>query len=123
MNKDKAEQYFRDNYESISGKKSEEHSMDYVLGYLDCYKEHNVVDAPHWIPVKFREISEEDREFYPNATFMWDCQIPEEDEEVIIRTVWGSTTITTFEYYDDGFYFADYAPEDVKAWMRYPVEA
>lgn len=47
MDKDEVERYFRDNYEYITGKKSEEHSMDYVLGYLDCYKEHNVAVAPH----------------------------------------------------------------------------
>ena len=35
---DNEEKYFRDNFESVTGKKADEYSIDYILGYLDAYK-------------------------------------------------------------------------------------
>ena len=73
-----------------------------------------------WIPIKIRKLTEEEKEEYPDSTFMYDCPLPEDGEEVYITTFSGNTTLDTF-YRDDGCYFENYCDaEDVIAWMPKP---
>lgn len=73
-----------------------------------------------WIPIKTRELTEEEKEEYPDCTFMYDCKLPEDGEEVLVTTWNGDTALDTF-FRDDGCYFENYCDEgDVIAWMPKP---
>lgn len=73
-----------------------------------------------WIPIETRELTEEEKEEYPDATFMYDCKLPEDGEEVLVTTWSGDVSTDTF-CRDDGCYFESYCDEgDVIAWMPKP---
>ena len=73
-----------------------------------------------WIPIKTRPLAEEEKEEYPDYSFMYDCHLPEDGEEVLVTTYGGRVTLDTF-YRDDGCYFECYCDEgDVLAWMPLP---
>ena len=81
-----------------------------------------------WIPVKTRPMTEEEKieyaEFFgleqQDFDFIYDCQLPDDEQEVLITTKFGSVEKTTF-YADDSYYFEDYEDiDDVKAWMPLP---
>ena len=80
-----------------------------------------------WIPVKTRKLTDaEEQDMLENSNYfynyMFDCQLPEDGEEVLITTSTGEVTTTTF--YDeglDGCYFEFYEDDgDVIAWMPKP---
>ena len=73
-----------------------------------------------WIPIKTRELTEEEKEEYPDCTFMYDCPLPEDGEEVLVTTWSGDVSVDTF-CRDDGCYFEYGCDEgDVIAWMPKP---
>ncbi len=73
-----------------------------------------------WIPIKTRELTEEEKEEYPDCTFMYDCRLPEDGEEVLVTTWAGNVSVDTF-CRDDGCYFEYGCDEgDVIAWMPMP---
>lgn len=73
-----------------------------------------------WIPIKTRELTEKEKEEYPDCTFMYDCKLPEDGDEVLITTWSGQVALDTF-YRDDGCYFETYCDEeDVIAWQPKP---
>lgn len=73
-----------------------------------------------WIPIKTREMTEEEKEEYPDYTFMYDCHLPDDGEEVLVTTFSGMVTLDTF-YRDDGCYFECYCDDgDVVAWQPKP---
>lgn len=75
-----------------------------------------------WIPIKTRELTEEEKEEYPDCTFMYDCRLPEDGEEVLVTTWAGDVALDTF-CRDDGCYFENYCDEeDVIAWMPKPEQ-
>lgn len=44
-----------------------------------------------WIEFKTRELTDEEREEYPDLIFMFDCKIPEDGQEVLVsdgKYVW-----------------------------------
>ena len=77
-----------------------------------------------WIPVKWHEITEEEREKegYPNEWLVHlDCILPEDGEEILITTKHGYVEKDT-AYCDDGYYLdsgCDWV-DDVVAWMPLP---
>lgn len=80
-----------------------------------------------WISVKTRKLTDaEEQDMLENSNYfynyMFDCQLPEDGEEVLITTSTGEVTTTTF--YDeglDGCYFEFYEDDgDVIAWMPKP---
>lgn len=82
---------------------------------------------PRWIPVKTRKLTDaEEQDMLENSAYyfnyMFDCQLPEDGEEVLVTTSTGEVTTTTF--YDeglDGCYFEFYEDNgDVIAWMSKP---
>lgn len=82
---------------------------------------------PKWIPIKTRKLTDaEEQDMLENSNYfynyMFDCQLPEDGEEVLITTSTGEVTTTTF--YDeglDGCYFEFYEDDgDVIAWMPKP---
>ena len=73
-----------------------------------------------WIPIKTRELTEEEKEEYPDCTFIYDCKLPEDGEEVLVTTWCGDVSMDTF-CRDDGCYFEYGCDEgDVIAWMPKP---
>ncbi len=74
-----------------------------------------------WIPVKFRPLTKEEQEEYPDYCYMADCLMPADGEEILITTRYG--TVEKDEAgFDEGFYLdSGYDWEtDVVAWMPLP---
>lgn len=80
-----------------------------------------------WIPIKTRPLSDKEKEEYADLgysedsiSFMYDCPLPDDGQEVFITTRYGEVKTDTF-YRDEGCYFETYCDEDdVKAWMPLP---
>lgn len=73
-----------------------------------------------WIPVKTRPTTDEEKEIYGAlALWIYDCVLPDHDQEVLITTLSGYVTVTQ---YDSEFYmFENYEDiDDVIAWMPLP---
>lgn len=80
-----------------------------------------------WNEIKKRPMDEEERKEWSEEigyniadddAFIY-YNLPEENEEVLITTSWGSVTTDTIEY-DGCFYWEDLDMEDVVAWMPLP---
>ena len=74
-----------------------------------------------WIPFTQRELTEEEREIYPEGGFVFTCQLPKDGEEILItngKYVWVDTFYNDgecyFEVIDDVDDFTGYA------WMPMP---
>ena len=80
------------------------------------------IDQPlcEWITIKTRPLTEEEKEAFPDCSYMYDCQMPEDGQEVIVTTRWG----VRFDIYCkdvDGSYFESYCDDgEVLAWMPFP---
>lgn len=94
--------------------------------YDFLYKLNNlssVTPTTQWHRIKTRPLTEEEKDemclndnYY---TFMYDCKMPDDGQEVLVKTQWGIEK-TTY-YTDDGCYFEDYEDEDdVIAWTELP---
>ena len=73
-----------------------------------------------WIPFTRRPMTEEEQKDYPNCTFMFDCVLPDDGEEILVsnrRFVWMDTFCSDIDgcYLDGG----DDIDEDM-AWMPLP---
>lgn len=73
-----------------------------------------------WIPFTCRPMTEEEQKYYPNCTFMFDCVLPDDGEEILVsnrRFVWMDTFCVDIDgcYLDRG----DDIDEDM-AWMPLP---
>ena len=73
-----------------------------------------------WIPFTRRPMTEEEQEDYPNCTFIFDCDLPDDGDEILVsngRFVWMDTFCTDIDgcYLDGG----DDIDEDM-AWMPLP---
>ena len=82
-----------------------------------------------WIEVTTRPLTEEEKEYYSglsprwdDITFMYDCQLPGDGQEVLITDKYGNVQVDTFIRDDvDGCYFEYNCDEgDVIAWMSLP---
>ena len=76
-----------------------------------------------WIPVKARPLTDEEKNNYgENYTFMYDCKLPADEQEVLITTNMGSVEQVTFYRHSEyGCYFEYYEDDgDVVAWMPLP---
>ena len=78
-----------------------------------------------WIPVKTRPMTEEEKEYYSEYLsegngMIYDCPLPDDGQEVLITSKYGSVDKTTF-YTDCGNYFEQYEDYDeVIAWQPLP---
>lgn len=75
---------------------------------------------PKWIPLSERPLTDEERKEYgAEIGFVYDCELPEDSQDVLVTTPYGVRQ-TTF-YTDYGCYFENYEDEgDVIAWMPLP---
>ena len=72
-----------------------------------------------WIPITMRPIEEEEKIYYPVATFMFDCPMPEDGQNILVSTKYGVEYDTC--YLDDGYYLdSDRDWEEVYAWQPLP---
>ena len=78
-----------------------------------------------WIPIKTRPMTEEEKEYYSEYLsegngIIYDCPLPDDGQEVLITSKYGSVDKTTF-YTDCGNYFEQYEDYDeVIAWQPLP---
>ena len=78
-----------------------------------------------WIPIKTRPMTEEEKEYYSEYLFedngfIYECPLPNDGQEVLITSKYGSVDKTTF-YTDCGNYFENYEDYDeVIAWQPLP---
>ena len=78
-----------------------------------------------WIPIKTRPMTEEEKEYYSEYLsegngMIYDCPLPDDGQEVLITSKYGSVDKTTF-YTDCGYYFENYEDYDeVIAWQPLP---
>ena len=98
-----------DEYENPTAKQCE--ALDLAIKALE---------NSSWIPIKTRELTDEEKEEHPDCTFMWDCPLPDDAQDVLISTSWGDVKICTFcvDFY--GSYFDEMDEDDVLAWMPLP---
>ena len=73
-----------------------------------------------WIPFSRRPMTEEEQKDYPNCTFMFDCVLPDDGDEILVsngRFVWMDAFCNDIDgcYLDSG----DDIDEDI-AWMPLP---
>ena len=73
-----------------------------------------------WIPFTRRPMTEEEQKDYPNCTFIFDCVLPDDGDEILVsngRFVWMDTFCNDIDgcYLDGG----DDIDEDM-AWMPLP---
>lgn len=86
------------------------------------------IEYSPWIPIKTRPLTAEEKEHYADLGysedsigFMYDCDLPEDGQEVLITERRGNVVVDTF-CRDDGCYFEDNCDEDdVVAWMPLPA--
>ena len=74
-----------------------------------------------WIPIKTRPLTEKEKEYFvTDAEFVYECDLPNDGQVILITDKWGNVETDTF-YRDDGCYFEDNSDEDdVVAWMPLP---
>lgn len=75
----------------------------------------------HWIPVKFRPLTDEEQEEYPDYCYMADCPMPDDGEEILVSTKYGRVEKDECGF-DDGCYLdSGYDWQtDIVAWMPLP---
>lgn len=81
--------------------------------------------ANHWIPVKFRPLTEEEQKEYPDYCYMADCMMPDDEEEILVTVKSSRGHLCVRQdvcYFDDGFSLdSGYDWQtDVIAWMPLP---
>lgn len=77
------------------------------------------IDYTGWIPFKKRPLTDEEKQEYPDWTYIFDCPLPEDEEEILLTNgvhVWTDTFINDGECYLDG---GDDIDDDM-AWMPMP---
>ena len=94
---------------------------DYVCDALKALKALPSAEAVQgWIPFTRRPMTEEEQKDYPNCTFIFDCVLPDDGDEILVsngRFVWMDTFCNDIDgcYLDGG----DDIDEDM-AWMPLP---
>ena len=80
-----------------------------------------------WIPIKLVPLSDEEMKFCETEVgdgeligFKFDCLLPEDGQEVLVSTNYGTVTVDTFCKDYDGCHFELYSAESVIAWMPLP---
>lgn len=76
---------------------------------------------PRWIPVKFRPLTDEEKDEYPDYCYMADCPMPDDGEEILVCTMYGGVEKDEC-IFEDGFYLdSGYDWQtDILAWMPLP---
>ncbi len=87
------------------------------------------IEIPSWIPITYRPMDEEEYEEYRKEfgelpvehRKMFSCQIPEDDQEILICTSWGGVSQDRCEIDEYGYALEENGDWDgVIAWMPLP---
>lgn len=87
------------------------------------------VEPQEWIPIKTRPLTKEEKEHYAemgysddSVTFMYDCPLPDDGEEVLVTDWLGNVEFDTFIRDEcDGCYFEENCDDgEVVAWKHKP---
>ena len=103
----------------------EEKRVDTIKEMLEIVQEVAEEYNGGWIAIKTRPMTEEEKEYYSEYLFegnglIYECPLPEDGQEVLITSKYGSVDKTTF-YTDCGNYFENYEDYDeVIAWQPLP---
>lgn len=89
---------------------------------------HHEIFRDEWIPIKMRPGTDEEYEEFsqygecPREDFrVFECQLPEDDQEVLVTTRWGDVCIDIWHRDVDCCYFENNSDDgDVIAWMPKP---
>ena len=83
--------------------------------------------ANDWIPVKTRKPTEDEQKELAvdgeyNVEWMWDCVLPDDGQEVLVTTRYGSVEkVSFYNEYPYGSYFEGYEDDgDMTAWQPLP---
>lgn len=93
-----------------------------TYGFLLEEFEHQIPSAEAvqgWIPFKKRPLTDEEKQEHPDWTYVFDCPLPDDEEEILLsngKYVWTDTFINDGECYLDGGDDID----DGMAWMPLP---
>lgn len=87
----------------------------------DCLCPSVTPQEPRWIPVKFRPLTDEEQNKYPDCCYMADCPMPDDGEEILVCNAHGGVEKDECGF-DDGFYLdSGYDwKTDIVAWMPLP---
>ena len=96
------------------------HSPNYTRYFYNESMPTSAEVVQGWIPFTRRPMTEEEQKDYPNCTFMFDCVLPDDGDEILVsngRFVWMDALCND----GDGFYLGsgDDIGEDM-AWMPLP---
>ena len=85
----------------------------------------NFIQESDWIPVKYRDMTQEEIERYSEyteATKMFDCKMPDDGQDILVSTRSGIVTTDVCDIDDMyGYGLEDYGDwEDIVAWMPLP---
>lgn len=82
----------------------------------------NLLEQERWIPIKTRPITEEEKEELGHEyAFMYDCQLPDDGQDVLITDCYGNVEVDTFCRDYEGVYFETNCDDgEVIAWMPKP---
>ena len=74
-----------------------------------------------WIKFKIRDCSEEEKEWY-GATEIWDCQIPEDEQKVLVTDGW-QVWLDTWLVTDSGSFLENADGEEISGyyWSSIPT--
>ena len=83
------------------------------------------IDAePRWIPFKARELTDEEKEEHPEYCFIFDCQMPEDGQRILVSIDGaGHERVQLDEFYEDDGIYLDSGYEigrEAVAWMPLP---
>lgn len=87
------------------------------------------LEQTEWIPIKTRPLTKEEKEHYAemgysddSVTFMYDCPLPDDGEEVLVTDWLGNVEFDTFIRDEcDGCYFEENCDDgEVVAWKHKP---
>lgn len=79
------------------------------------------IEYSPWVPIKFRPLTDEEQEEYPDYCYMADCPMPDDGEEILVSTKYGTVEKDECEI-DDG-YSLDSGYDwqtDIVAWQPLP---
>ncbi len=95
-------------------------SLSAIEAILSGLESIQAQDLLIWNPIKVKKITPEDKkalgyDYDDSVTYMWDCMMPDDQEEVLVQTSFG---IFKTEY-STGYGFDDFG-DDVIAWTHLP---
>ena len=123
-----AQMLFNENFEGKGNTDKAEFETEFEM-LLTLAERGATVEPQEWIPIKTRPLTKEEKEHYAemgysddSVTFMYDCPLPDDGEEVLVTDWLGNVEFDTFIRDEcDGCYFEENCDDgEVVAWKHKP---